>query len=86
MLLSSSAHTYQSRYGLDTEESASLNPVSAAFLAQAEHAVPMPNIPQMPVVWDPMGTALSVIWNEEKDPKEALDQAVKQIQDAIEGQ
>lgn len=62
------------------------DPVSAAFLAQAEHAVPMPNIPQMPVVWDPMGTALSVIWNEEKDPKEALDQAVIQIQDAIEGQ
>jgi arabinogalactan oligomer/maltooligosaccharide transport system substrate-binding protein len=59
---------------------------SAAFLAQAEYAVPMPNIPQMPVIWDPMGTALSIIWNEEKDPKEVLDQAVVQIKDAIEGQ
>lgn len=62
------------------------DPVSAAFLAQAEHAVPMPNIPQMPVVWDPMATALQLIWNEDNDPQAVLDQAVAQIRDAIASQ
>ncbi|WP_025025418.1 sugar ABC transporter substrate-binding protein [Caldalkalibacillus mannanilyticus] len=57
--------------------------VSSAFLVQAIHAVPMPNIPEMPAVWTPMGTALSVIWNDNADPQTALDQAVKQIEEAI---
>ena len=43
----------------------------------------MPNIPQMPSVWEPMGAALSTIWNDNTDPKTALDSAVQQIKDAI---
>jgi arabinogalactan oligomer/maltooligosaccharide transport system substrate-binding protein len=57
--------------------------ISAAFLTQASHAVPMPNIPAMPAVWGPMGASLASIWNENQDPKKALDAAVQQIKDAI---
>lgn len=57
--------------------------ISAGFLTQAQYAVPMPNIPQMPSVWEPMAAALTGIWNEGTDPQQALDAAVKQIQDAI---
>lgn len=57
--------------------------ISAGFLNQAQYAVPMPNIPQMPSVWEPMAAALVSIWNNGADPQGALDAAVKQIQDAI---
>jgi arabinogalactan oligomer/maltooligosaccharide transport system substrate-binding protein len=57
--------------------------IAAAFLTQASYAVPMPNIPQMPAVWAPMGAALAAIWNEQAAPKAALDAAVLQIRDAM---
>ena len=60
--------------------------ISAGFLNQAQYAVPMPNIPQMPSVWGPMGAALSTIWADNTDPKVALDAAVQQIKDAIASQ
>ncbi|KXG44388.1 extracellular solute-binding protein [Tepidibacillus infernus] len=57
--------------------------IASAFLEQAQYAVPMPNIPQMPSVWEPMGSALSIIWNEGANVKETLDKGVQQIKDAI---
>jgi len=57
--------------------------IASAFLEQAKYAVPMPNIPQMPMVWEPMASALTTIWNDGKDPKEALDAAVDQIKAGI---
>ncbi len=57
--------------------------ISAGFLNQAQYAVPMPNIPQMTSVWGPMASALTTIWNDDTDPKQALDAAVQQIVDAI---
>jgi arabinogalactan oligomer/maltooligosaccharide transport system substrate-binding protein len=53
-----------------------------AFVEQFKNSQPMPSIPEMGNVWTPIGAALSDIWNEGKDPKAALDNAVKQIQDA----
>lgn len=58
--------------------------IAAAFLTQAQSAVPMPNIPEMPAVWGPAGSALAAIWNEQAAPKAALDSAVQQIKEAIE--
>lgn len=67
-----------------SEESAIANdPVVSGILAQAAHAIPMPNIPEMQTVWGPMASAFSLIWNENIDPKKALDDAVTQIRDAI---
>lgn len=53
-----------------------------AFLEQFKNSQPMPSIPEMGNVWTPIGAALSDIWNEGKDSKTSLDNAVKQIQDA----
>lgn len=52
------------------------------FLQQAEYAVPMPNIPAMSSVWDPMGDAFEFI-SQGEDPQEVLEEAVQQIADKI---
>lgn len=57
--------------------------IAAAFLTQASSAVPMPNIPEMQTTWGPMGAALATMWNDNTDPKAALDSAVQQINEAI---
>lgn len=57
--------------------------VLSAFVEQTKHALPMPNIPQMGATWDPMGAALTAIWNDNADPQKALDKAVKQIEEAM---
>ncbi|WZY00245.1 extracellular solute-binding protein [Bacillus sp. FSL W7-1360] len=55
----------------------------ASFAEQAAHAVPMPNIPEMSRVWEPMENAFKFI-AEGTEPKEALDDAVGQIKKEIE--
>jgi len=62
------------------------NEVVRGFLEQAQYAVPMPNIPQISAVWTPMSSALTTIWNDNANVKQALDAAVKQIQDAVQAQ
>jgi arabinogalactan oligomer / maltooligosaccharide transport system substrate-binding protein len=59
------------------------DPVVSGIMAQAQHATPMPNIPQMQYVWGPMASAFNLIWNNGEDPQKALDAAVQQIKDAI---
>ncbi|CAH0121724.1 Cyclodextrin-binding protein [Paenibacillus sp. CECT 9249] len=57
--------------------------IVAGFLEQFKNSQPMPSIPEMGSVWDPIKAAMSTVWNEGKDPKEALDNAVKQINESI---
>lgn len=71
------------RLDLSSEPSIAEDPVVSGIIAQAAHAIPMPNIPEMQTVWGPMGSAFALIWNENQDPKKALDAAVSQIVDAI---
>ncbi|OIJ10500.1 maltose ABC transporter substrate-binding protein [Anaerobacillus alkalilacustris] len=59
------------------------NPFAVAFLEQAEHAVPMPNVAEMPLVWGPMEAAVNEVWNNDVDIQEALDRAVNTIENAI---
>ena len=56
--------------------------VSKAFLDQFAVSQPMPSIPEMGNVWNPAAAALSEVWNDGKDVKAALDNAVQQIKDA----
>ncbi|MBD1378730.1 sugar ABC transporter substrate-binding protein [Metabacillus arenae] len=56
------------------------------FIEQAEHTVPMPNIPAMDSVWGGMDAALTAIWNNDEESKPALDKGVQQIQEAINSQ
>ncbi|MCK4259217.1 MAG: extracellular solute-binding protein [Halanaerobiales bacterium] len=54
-----------------------------AFATQAGRGVPMPNVPEMGQVWDPMAAALTHILNQEATPDLALEMAVEQIQESI---
>lgn len=55
------------------------------FLDQFEQSTPMPAIPEMGNVWDPIASAFSEVWNNGVDAKTALDNAVQQIKDANNG-
>lgn len=57
------------------------DPYLSAFTEQLGNAHPVPSLPEMDHVWEPMGAALADIWDNNKDMKAALDHAVKQIQE-----
>ncbi|WP_096189445.1 sugar ABC transporter substrate-binding protein [Evansella halocellulosilytica] len=52
------------------------------FFEQTQVATPMPNVPEMSQVWDPIGDALQFI-SQGEDAQEVLEEAVEQIQDQI---
>ncbi|WP_280769316.1 sugar ABC transporter substrate-binding protein [Salipaludibacillus daqingensis] len=49
---------------------------------QTQYAEPMPNIPEMSQVWEPIGDALEFV-SQGDDPQEVLDEAVEQIKEQI---
>lgn len=59
------------------------NELLTVFNDQAENANPMPNIPEMAQVWEPMGDALIFISNGD-DPQIVLEEAKTQIESDIE--
>lgn len=59
------------------------DPDIAAFGASAADGIPMPNIPEMAVVWSALGDKLTLIVNGEQDPESAMKDAARQIRDAI---
>lgn len=59
------------------------NEGAKAVAIQSQRAVPMPNIPEMSEVWEPMATALQLIANQKQEPQAALDDAVKAIEQNI---
>ncbi|URN95215.1 MAG: maltose ABC transporter substrate-binding protein [Candidatus Pristimantibacillus lignocellulolyticus] len=59
--------------------------ISSGIAAQFINSNAMPSIPEMGKVWDPSAAALADIWNTDITPKDAIDNAVKQITDAING-
>lgn len=54
-----------------------------AFATQASRGVPMPNVPEMRQVWDPMANAITLFLTEEAPPELALELAVEQILENI---
>ncbi|TVP89647.1 sugar ABC transporter substrate-binding protein [Alkalibacterium sp.] len=54
----------------------------APIFAQTQNAHPMPNIPEMSQVWEPMGDALNFVQQGE-DVQGVLDEAVQQIESEI---
>jgi arabinogalactan oligomer / maltooligosaccharide transport system substrate-binding protein len=65
-----------------TNEKIKNDPLISGFAEQIQYGEPMPNVPQMSQVWDPMGNALQFIAKGD-NPKEVLEEAVKTIQDKI---
>ena len=59
------------------------NTVLKAFRAQVDHAVPMPNVPEMTMMWSPVTTAMNGIVKNTTTPKAALDVAQKGVTEAI---
>lgn len=57
--------------------------VLQAFRKQVEVAIPMPNAPEMTMVWSPATTAMNTIVNQAATPKAALDQAQAKVVAAI---
>ena len=60
------------------------DPQIAAFRKQVEVAVPMPNVPEMTMVWSPATTALNKI-NAGASPRDALDVAQKAVEKDVAG-
>jgi arabinogalactan oligomer/maltooligosaccharide transport system substrate-binding protein len=58
------------------------NPINKGFTEQIKHSEPMPNIPEMSQVWDPMGNALQFI-AKGNDVQKSLENAAKQITEKI---
>jgi arabinogalactan oligomer/maltooligosaccharide transport system substrate-binding protein len=50
-----------------------------AFRAQVDLAVPMPNVPEMTLMWSPVTTAMNAIVQKASSPKAALDKAQKDV-------
>lgn len=61
------------------------DPYVSAFAEQAKSSQPMPSIPEMGNVWSPVNAALPEIWDNNADPKAAMDKAVQQIKDLNNG-
>lgn len=59
------------------------DPILKAFRQQVDVAIPMPNLPEMTMVWTPATTAMNTIVKKAATPKAALDQAQKEVLDRI---
>lgn len=59
------------------------DPVLSAFRKQVEVAVPMPNLPEMSMVWSPATTAMNATVKKSASPRAALDQAQKEVVERI---
>ncbi len=55
------------------------NTVLKAFRAQVDNGVPMPNVPEMTMMWSPVTTAMNAIVQRAATPKAALDNAQKNV-------
>lgn len=55
------------------------DPILESFRKQVEVAVPMPNVPEMTMVWSPATTAISTIVKRAATPKAALDVAQSKV-------
>ena len=66
-----------------TDSKVAADPVLAAFRKQVEVAVPMPNVPEMTMVWSPATTAMNTITKGAATPKAAMDAAEKEVEQRI---
>jgi arabinogalactan oligomer/maltooligosaccharide transport system substrate-binding protein len=62
------------------------DPVVNGFAQQASRGTPMPNVPEMGQVWEPIGNAITFVAQGKQSPEQALDDAVKMIREKIQAQ
>lgn len=61
------------------DEGVKSDPILNAIRAQAKTAVPMPNVPEMTMVWSPATTAMNLTVKGAAKPKDALTDAQKKV-------
>lgn len=66
-----------------TDKQVAANAVLAAFRTQVDTAIPMPNVPEMTLMWSPVTTAMNAIVQKASTPKAALDKAQKEVAGGI---
>lgn len=59
------------------------DPIISGFFEQFVNSHPMPSIPEMQSVWEPMAAALTTVWNDQADAKATLDTAAQTIRERI---
>ena len=69
--------------GAYTDPQIAGDPVLKAFRQQVENAIPMPNLPEMTMVWSPATTAMNKVVKKSATPKAALDAAQKEVVERI---
>ncbi|RSK46915.1 extracellular solute-binding protein [Bacillus canaveralius] len=69
---------------MEDPEFVKANEGAAAVMEQSQNAVPMPSVPEMAEVWDPMKNGVQTVITGKAEAKKALDQAVEQIKQNIE--
>ncbi|HKI04562.1 MAG TPA: extracellular solute-binding protein [Thermoanaerobaculia bacterium] len=69
--------------GVYADPQVAADPILKAFRQQVDVAVPMPNLPEMSMVWSPATTAMNTIVKKTATPKEALDRAQKEVLERI---
>ncbi len=69
--------------GVYSDPQVAKDPVLKAFRQQVETSVPMPNLPEMTMVWSPATTAMNKVVKKSATPKQALDEAQKEVVDRI---
>jgi arabinogalactan oligomer/maltooligosaccharide transport system substrate-binding protein len=69
--------------GVYADPAVANDPILKAFRQQVDVAIPMPNLPEMSMVWSPATTAMNVIVKKAATPKAALDQAQKEVVERI---
>jgi arabinogalactan oligomer/maltooligosaccharide transport system substrate-binding protein len=69
--------------GVYADPQVAADPILKAFRQQVDVAIPMPNLPEMSMVWSPVTTAMNVTVKKAATPKQALDQAQKEVVERI---
>jgi arabinogalactan oligomer/maltooligosaccharide transport system substrate-binding protein len=69
--------------GVYADPAVAADPILKAFRQQVDVAVPMPNLPEMSMVWSPVTTAMNTVVKKTAAPKAALDQAQKEVIERI---
>ncbi len=59
------------------------DPIIQAFRKQVEVALPMPNVPEMTMVWSPATSAMNVICKRNATPAKAMEDAQKEVIERI---
>ncbi|RPH54802.1 extracellular solute-binding protein, partial [bacterium] len=69
--------------GVYADPAVANDPILKAFRNQVDVAVPMPNVPEMSMVWSPATTAMNTVARKAATPKQAMDVAQKEVQERI---